>query len=126
MMEMSRGDLRRCFMTGLPFLSECMKYFNSTWVGLMIFTTRPRLHISLSIGLSLWRKSTVSPTCTGSSFFHFVGLGMRWWMRDANILYHAFRPRISKIYFKGKYFMLRVRDKNVSLLFLFLLLSFVG
>ena len=25
-----------------------------------------------------------------------------------------FRPRISKIYFKGKYFMLRVRDKNVS------------
>ena len=24
-----------------------------------------------------------------------------------------FWPRISKIYFKGKYFMLRVRDKNV-------------
>ena len=24
------------------------------------------------------------------------------------------RPRITKIYFKGKYFMLRVRDKNVS------------
>jgi hypothetical protein len=25
-----------------------------------------------------------------------------------------FRPRITKIYFKGRYFMLRVCDKNVS------------
>ncbi len=24
------------------------------------------------------------------------------------------RPRLSKIYFKGRYFMLRVKDKNVS------------
>ena len=25
------------------------------------------------------------------------------------------RPRISKIYFKGRFFMLRVKDKNVSI-----------
>ena len=41
-----------------------------------------------------------------------------------------FRPRITKIYFKGKYFMLRVRDKNVSTTILrshyIIFLCFVG
>ena len=41
-----------------------------------------------------------------------------------------FRPRITKIYFKGKYFMLRVRDKNVSTTILMshyiIFLCFVG
>ena len=32
----------------------------------------------------------------------------------ASPLHSLLRPRISKIYFKGRYFMLRVRDKNVS------------
>ena len=35
-------------------------------------------------------------------------------LRNRNKVGNYFWPRISKIYFKGKYFMLRVRDKNVS------------
>ena len=33
-------------------------------------------------------------------------------LRNRNKVGNYFWPRISKIYFKGKYFMLRVRDKN--------------
>ena len=36
-------------------------------------------------------------------------------LRNRNKVGNYFWPRISKIYFKGKYFMLRVRDKNVSM-----------
>ena len=35
-------------------------------------------------------------------------------MRNRTKVGNYFWPRITKIYFKGKYFMLRVRDKNVS------------
>ena len=35
-------------------------------------------------------------------------------LRNRNKVGNYFWPRISKIYFKGKYFMIRVRDKNVS------------
>ena len=35
-------------------------------------------------------------------------------LRNRSKVGNYFWPRITKIYFKGKYFMLRVRDKNVS------------
>lgn len=44
-------------------------------------------------------------------------------LRNKTIIGNYYWPRISKIYFKGKYFMLKVTDKNVSrsdhLMFLF-------
>ena len=36
-------------------------------------------------------------------------------LRNRSKVGNYFWPRITKIYFKGKYFMLRVRDKNVSI-----------
>lgn len=35
-------------------------------------------------------------------------------LRNKNIVGNYYWPRISKIYFKGRYFMLRVTGKNVS------------
>lgn len=35
-------------------------------------------------------------------------------LRNKNTVGNYYWPRISKIYFKGRYFMLRVTDKNVS------------
>lgn len=35
-------------------------------------------------------------------------------LRNKTTVAHYFWPRIAKVYFKGRYFMLRVCDKNVS------------
>lgn len=35
-------------------------------------------------------------------------------LRNKNTVGNYYWPRITKIYFKGRYFMLRVTDKNVS------------
>lgn len=39
-------------------------------------------------------------------------------LRNKTTVAHYFWPRIAKVYFKGRYFMLRVCDKNVSFYFL--------
>lgn len=39
-------------------------------------------------------------------------------LRNKTTVAHYFWPRIAKVYFKGRYFMLRVCDKNVSLYFI--------
>lgn len=38
-------------------------------------------------------------------------------LRNKTTVAHYFWPRIAKVYFKGRYFMLRVCDKNVSFYF---------
>lgn len=35
-------------------------------------------------------------------------------LRNKTTVAHYYWPRIAKVYFKGRYFMLRVCDKNVS------------
>lgn len=35
-------------------------------------------------------------------------------LRNKNKVGNYYWPRISKIYFKGRYFMIRISDKNVS------------
>lgn len=35
-------------------------------------------------------------------------------LRDKTTVAYYYWPRITKVYFKGRYFMLRVCDKNVS------------
>lgn len=35
-------------------------------------------------------------------------------LRNKSTVAHYYWPRISKVYFKGRYFMIRVCDKNVS------------
>src|SRR5690349_7929883 len=35
-------------------------------------------------------------------------------LRNKSTVAHYFWPRIAKVYFKGRYFMIRVCDKNVS------------
>lgn len=37
-------------------------------------------------------------------------------LRNKTTVAHYYWPRIAKVYFKGRYFMLRVCDKNVSYL----------
>lgn len=44
-------------------------------------------------------------------------------LRDKTTVAYYYWPRITKVYFKGRYFMLRVCDKNVSYFFLSLFLS---
>lgn len=41
-------------------------------------------------------------------------------LRNKTTVAHYYWPRIAKVYFKGRYFMLRVCDKNVSLFPFFL------
>lgn len=38
-------------------------------------------------------------------------------LRNKTTVAYYYWPRIAKVYFKGRYFMLRVCDKNVSTLF---------
>lgn len=44
-------------------------------------------------------------------------------LRNKTTVAHYFWPRIAKVYFKGRYFMLRVCDKNVSLNIYFITLE---
>ena len=57
---------------------------------------------------SFFRRPSSSPLC-------IIHLTTFWILLLLSCcLLSVCRPRITKIYFKGKYFMLRVRDKNVS------------
>lgn len=44
-------------------------------------------------------------------------------LRDKTTVAYYYWPRITKVYFKGRYFMLRVCDKSVSFIFTFMLYS---
>lgn len=46
-------------------------------------------------------------------------------LRDKITVAYYYWPRITKVYFKGRYFMLRVSDKNVRLKMIYLKFKFI-
>lgn len=90
------------------------------------------LHVQLQPQLHLQLQPNSSLTQTNSQFFLFFFLSLSLQgedsveyflgltpsgivvLRNKTTVAHYYWPRIAKVYYKGRYFMLRISDKNVN------------